>query len=208
MRLLTKPTSRPKVRKPRPDALPPEEPSRTARDARRHRRKIYRRTFFRHSRTLSAARSIEDSRTVFGSRSHSVFQRARGGKLERVHEFSWRGRLQSLALGGDGRDHPARRVSHLVHTLSGGNRAGHATGNFRVSNADVPAHGAGTGERFDVRRIDSDNRGGVDGGAPDGPPARAGGAGGTSGVPRGAEDLCKEFRLVRGGDFVLGKPHS
>src|SRR5260370_16833509 len=130
MRLLTKPTSRPKVRKPRPDALPPEEPSRTARDARRHRRKIYRRTFFRHSRTLSAARSIEDSRTVFGSRSHSVFQRARGGKLERVHEFSWRGRLQSLALGGDARDHPARPLSHSLHTLPPQTPPGHASCTF------------------------------------------------------------------------------
>jgi len=47
--------------------------------------------FFQHSGTFSPARAAEDPRTVFGSRSDPVFQGARGGEFERVHEFSGAG---------------------------------------------------------------------------------------------------------------------
>src|SRR5712664_76332 len=127
------------------------------------------------------------------------------GEFERVHELSRRGRLQSPALRGDGRHHPARRVPHLLHALSGGNHAGHAAGDLRVSDADVPAHGPGSSERVDVRWFDGNDGSRADGGAPDGPPARAGGAIRASGIPRGTEDLREEFRFARGGDSVYSE---
>src|SRR2546422_1866034 len=81
--LFRSPTSRPRVRKLRPDALPPEEPRRAARDACRHRREIHRRTVFDGFRA-DGGRS-EEHTSELQSRLHLVCRLLLEKKKNKTH---------------------------------------------------------------------------------------------------------------------------
>src|SRR5262249_19242797 len=107
-----------------------------------------------YSGALSPARSSEAAGSAFGSRSNFVLSKAGEGKFGWIYEFSWSWRLQPSAFGNRGYNSAARRISHLVHAVSGGDHAGYAAGDFRISNADVPVDGSRSSKRVDVRRFD------------------------------------------------------
>ncbi len=107
----------------------------------------------------------------------------------RLYKLSRRGRLQPFALGGHRFADPARRISHFLHALSGGNQPGHAAGDLRVSDADVRAHRHGSRERLDVGRLDRHHRSRADGRAADRATSRGRGALAASGIPPGARNL-------------------
>src|SRR5258708_25720193 len=96
------------------------------------------------------AETAEPAGTFFRAGSDPLFSGACGGELRRVQKLSGSGRVQPPAIGGDGHDYPARRVFDVIYAVSGGDFAGDAAGDFRVSDADVSADGAGSGERVDV----------------------------------------------------------
>ena len=142
---------------------------------------------------VSPAAAAEPAGTALRSRADPVFPGARGGKLAGLHKFSGCRRLQPFAVGGYRHDHPARRIPDLLHAVPGGNQPGHAAGDLRVSNADVRADRAGSGQRLDVGRLDGHDRGRADGRPSDGPPARAGGAVAPSRIPGRSGDLRAQF---------------
>src|SRR5882724_8720536 len=144
------PTSPTRPRKPRPDALSPEESGRTARDAGRDRRKVGGCVVLEHPREVPTEAGAEAAGAVLRSGSDSIFQGTRGREFKRVHQFPWGRGLQPFSFGGYRRDYPARRVSDVVYAVSGGDYTRDAAGDFRVSNFDVPAHWPRSGQRFDV----------------------------------------------------------
>ena len=123
--------------------------------------------FTRSPRRFGCNAPLRPAGTALRSRADPIFPRSRGGKFAGLHEFSGRGRLQPPALGGHRHDHSARRIPDLLHAVPGGNQPGHAAGDLRVSNADVRADRAGSGQRLDVGRLDGHHRSRADGRAAD-----------------------------------------
>ena len=157
--------------------------------------KIDRRPVFEHSRALPPAGSPEAAGALLGSGNHPVLQGARQGEFGRLHELSGSGRVQPPALGGYRHDHSARRVPDFLHALSGGNLPGHAPGDLRVSDADVPAHRTRSRQRFDVGWLNGHDGSRADGREDHSPSARSCGPFPAPGISRGAEDLREELRL-------------
>src|SRR5215469_10381932 len=130
MQRATKRTSTRKRRKRRPDALSPEEPKRAAGNAGRHRGKIDRRVVLVRPRALSPQEAAQPPGPAVGNRTPPVFSGPCDRKLGGLHELSWRRSLQSSAVGCDRYHIAARRVSHFLHAVSGGDFTGHPAGDF------------------------------------------------------------------------------
>jgi len=130
-------------KEPRPDALPPEEPA--------GRQEMLAPSGQNHEELFSSIPNVfgcenaEHSRPYSEAKSSSISRPRRGGKFERVHKFLGAGRLQpSRSVVTDA---IIQRGSSLPpNALSAEITQGTLAGMLRVSNADVPAHGAGSGE--------------------------------------------------------------
>src|SRR5260370_17521745 len=90
--------SRKRVRELPPDALSSEKPGGAPGNARRHRRKIHRRTFLQHPGKIPPSRTSEASRPVLGSGNHQVLHGARRGAFTRLQWLSRPGQLQPPPL--------------------------------------------------------------------------------------------------------------
>ncbi len=189
-----------------PDALSSEKPVRTPGNARGDRRGLGGGTVSVNSRKIPPARAAGPSRPALGNGNHPVFPGARGGKRAGLHVVSGRRRLPACPLGGDRRADPARRISHFLHAVPGGNLPGHADRDLRISDADVPAHRAGSRQRLDVRRFDRPHRSGADGRTAHREASCARGAVGASGIPAGAGHLREESRARGRGDWLHRNP--
>ena len=118
---------RPKRRNTRPDALSSQESIRTRGDAGSHRRRIGRTNFsspfpekFRLREPLTLPGPLSETEII------QYFQ-ARAAENSRGYtSFLGAGVYHALALGGHGCADAARRISHVLHAVPGGNLAGHA----------------------------------------------------------------------------------
>src|SRR5262249_53547856 len=120
MRPPTKRLSLRKARKPRPDALSSEEPSRTPRNALGDWRKIDQRSFRMYSRALSLAGSAEAFWTALRSRSHWLFSGSRERKFVWIREFPGSGLLYPPSFCHPRHDLVAWRILDFIHAISGG----------------------------------------------------------------------------------------
>ncbi len=107
---------------------------------------------YRLERDLKVPRQMAESEIVDWFRERS---RENGDGYAIV---SRRGRLLSLSSGHYRCADLARRVSHCLHALSGGDFAGDAAIHFRIPDHDLRADRHGSGQRFHVRRLDRGRR--------------------------------------------------
>ena len=96
-------------------------------------------------------------------RNRRLLPRARRGKRQRLRVVSGRGRLSSLPARAGRHGRLARRVSDVLHAVSGRNLAGHADHHLRISDHDLPVDRHGRGQRIHVRRLDRRAGSGHDG---------------------------------------------
>ena len=79
---------------------------------------------YRLQRDLEVPRQIGESEII------DYFKHAAALQRRRLHQLSRRGRLSPLQAGHHRFAGAARRVSHLLHALPGGNHAGHPAGDL------------------------------------------------------------------------------
>ena len=139
---------------------------------------------YRLKRDLKIPRQYAESEIV------EFFRERAANSAQGYRHVPRRRRLFALPPGGHRLADLARRVLHLLHALSAGDRAGHAAIDLRVSDDDLRADRHGRSERLDVRRLNRRRRGADDGRRAS--PAAAKGVSrqdGSSGVSRGHHDL-------------------
>ena len=107
---------------------------------------------YRLDRDLKVPRQMAESEIVDWFRERS---RENGDSYA---TFPRRRSLFSLPAGDHRFAHFARRVFDCLHTLSGGDFAGHTAGNLRVPDHDLRTDGHGSRERFHVRRFHRSRR--------------------------------------------------
>ena len=137
----------------------------------------------RLNRPLNLAPGISEYEIV------RLLPRPRGRVRQRLRQLPRRRRVQPLPSRAGGYRGLARRVPHLLHALSGRDRAGHAHHHLRIPDHDLPAHRHGRGQRVHVRRLHRRARSRHDGGARHRQGPRADRQKRASRVPRSARHL-------------------